>query len=427
MARKKHLIIGAGVAALSALEAIRRVTAADEVKLVAREDCLPYSPAGLPYLLAGRIGAAQLWRREEGYFRGLNSALVRDREVIAVKPEQRQVIYHDGNRENYDSLLIATGAEPVHPPIPGWEEAGVYYFRTLSDCQFLQRRLGSQNRVAILGAGIAGMQLALSLLARGCQVSIIEKAAQILPLCFPAEAAGYIRDIFSEQGARILAGQAVQSVARQDGRGRIEIVLAGGDSLDVDIVVNATGSRSRVSFLEGTDIAGPGGIPVDEGMMTTREGIFAAGDVACARDFFTDKRRVSAIIPSAVNQGLVAGANMAGGRAVYEGSIPLTAFHFFGHRAFAIGRSESTGEAVQRLLQKDDQTRRFKELVMEDNRLVGGVFLNEPVDPGVILGIIKGRVDMAPHREALWEGTRPLADPWLSHLKFGLHGSTSSP
>lgn len=416
MAVKKHLIIGAGAAALSALEEIRRVTTADEVELVTREDCLPYSPAGLPYLLAGRIAEAKLWRREESYFRGLNSTLVRDREVIRIVPGERQVIYRDGSAENYDTLLIATGADPVRPPIPGWEEVGVHDFRTLNDCRSLQRQLGGQSRVAILGAGIAGLHLAVALLARGCQVSIIEKASQILPLCFPAEAADIIGAIFSEHEARILTDQAVRSVARHDGR--IKIILARGDSLEVDILINATGSKSRVSFLEGTELAGPEGICVDERMMTRQDGIFAAGDVAWARDFFTGKPRVSAIMPSAVSQGRVAGANMAGGQAVYEGSIPLTAFHFFGHRAFAVGLSVPTGQPGRRWQQKDDQARRFKELIMEGDRLVGGVFLNEPVDPGVILGLIKERVDMAPHREALFERTKPLADPWLSALRF---------
>lgn len=421
MVRKKHLIIGAGAAALSALEEIRRVTSVDEVKLVTWEDCLPYSPAGLPYLLSGRIAEAQLWRRDENYFRGLKSILVRGKEVTLIIPEQQQVIYRDGAKESYDTLLIATGAAPTRPPIQGLEEIGVHDFRTLNDCRSLLRQLTGQSKVAILGAGIAGMNLAAALLAKGCRVNIIEKAPKILPLCFPAEAADYIRDIFIAHNARIFTGCAVTAVGRKDGE--IKIAFAHGDSLVVDILINATGAGSRVSFLEGTGIGSPEGILVDERMMTGIDGIYAAGDVAAARDFFMGKQRVSAIIPSAVSQGRVAGANMAGGEAVYEGGIPLTAFHFFGNRAFAIGLSAPPDQAGQIWKQKDDQAKRFKELVFAGDRLVGGMFVNEPVDPGVILALIKGRVDMTPHMEALFEGTKPLADPWLSSLKFSVHGS----
>jgi len=99
MAIKKHLIIGAGPAALSALEEIRRVTSEDEVKLVAREEHPPYSPAALPYLLSGKITEAALWMRGENYFEDLRGSLLRGKEVRQVVPEQQKVVYHDGFAE----------------------------------------------------------------------------------------------------------------------------------------------------------------------------------------------------------------------------------------------------------------------------------------------------------------------------------------
>ena len=416
MAAKKHLIIGVGPAALSALEVIRRLAPADEIKLVTMEDCLPYSPAGLPYVLAGKIAEAQLWRRNENFFQGLQSTLVTGKEVTRIVPDEQQVVYSDGAKERYDTLLIASGAAPIRPPIKGWEDVGVHDFRTLNDCRLLLGRLKDKSEVAILGAGIAGMHLAVALMGRGCRVYIIEQASQILPLCFAVDAAGLIGEVFSAHNARIMTGATVTALVGNGGR--IEIVFDQGEPLQVDLLVNATGSQSRVAFLEGTGIAGRPGIPVNERMMTGISGMYAAGDVACARDFFTDQPRVSAIIASAVNQGRVAGANMAGDKAVYEGAIPLTAFHFFGHRAFAVGLSHPLAPAGKVWQQKNEQERRFKQLVFDGHRLVGGMFVNEQIDPGIILGLIKDRVDMAPHQEALFAGTKPLSDPWLSNLKF---------
>ena len=412
----KHLIIGAGKAALSALEEIRRVAPEDEVKLVSMEDCPPYTPAALIHLLSGRITEAGLWMKDEDYLRNLRGILVTGKEVVRVLPEKKRVIYQDGSPENYDTLLIASGSKAIRPLIEGLEEAGVDDFKTLTDCRRLLRKLTGKQNVAILGAGMTGMSIGAALLERGCQVSIIEKEQNVLPQQFDEEAVVYIRDIFVDHQARFFTGKSVAAVSRMGEK--IRIALSDGTSLDADILINATGVRSRISFLEGTGVRIRDGVLVDKRMRTDVDHIYAAGDVAETQDFFTGNPKINAIIPSAVRQGRVAGANMAGVASEYEGGIPMAAFNFMGNQAFSIGLSMPQDNAGQVLKQIDDQKRRFKKLVFDGNRLVGGMFLNENIDPGIILYLIKERVDMTSHKEALFEGTKPLSDPWLSSLKF---------
>ena len=124
------------------------------------------------------------------------------------------------------------------------------------------------------------------------------------------------------------------------------------------------------------------------------------------------------MIPSAVSQGKVAGANMAGQNIAYDGGIPMAALNFFGNRAYSIGLTDPPDNACQVLKQKDDQKRMFKRLVLNGRELAGGMFLNEKVDPGILLYLIKERVNLSEHKEALFNGTKPLSDPWLSSLKF---------
>ena len=416
MTIKKHFIIGAGPAALSALEEIRRVTPEDEVKLVTKEEHPPYSPAALPYLLSGRITEAALWMRSENYFENLRSSLVMGMEVRQVVPEHQKVVYADGTSENYDTLLIASGAEPTIPPIKGMEEVDVQSFRTLADCRRLMQVLTGKKDVAVLGAGMMGIKIAVALQGKGYRVNIIEKEPGVLPLHFDDEAQKYIRDIFTEQKIHLFIGTSITSVQRKGER--IRITLPKGGGIDADILINATGVKSRVSFLEGTEIKLNKGIGVDRRMWAGTDNIYAAGDVAEAHDFFTGEPKMNGIIPGAVNQGRVAGANMAGGDEKYEGGIPVTAFSFAGNNAFSIGIMAPKDNAGLILKQKDDERRRFKKLVFSEDRLIGGMFLNEKIDPGLILHLIKRRVDMTPHKEALFEGTKPLTDPWLSPLKF---------
>jgi len=417
MAHVKHLIIGSGRAALSALEQIRKFKPDDEIKLVTMEDCLPYSPAALPYLLVGKIKENALWLRDAKYFKQMKATFVRGEEVVKVESEAKQVVYKNGGVESYDNLLIASGAEPVTPTIDGMDKVGVHTLRTLADCRALQEAIKDAKEVAILGAGLVGMKIAAALLEKGYQVHIIERENAVLPIYFEEEAGNYIRDIFSGYRGNILTGKSVAGVSRQR-KGKIYIEFAGSGSITADVLINAVGVRSRMPAMDGTEIKLNQGILVDAEMRTGVSGIYAAGDVAEAACFFTGKSTVNAIIPSAVAQGSLAGANMSGQDEAYEGSIPMTAVDVFGNGAFSIGLINAPGKSVKVIKEKDNAKRKYKKLIFDGDRLVGAMFINEIIDPGIILHLIKKRVDMAIYKLALIDRVRPLSDPWLASLRF---------
>ena len=111
---------------------------------------------------------------------------------------------------------------------------------------------------------------------------------------------------------------------------------------------------------------------------------------------------------------------MVGVDAEYEGGIPMTAFNFMGVQAFSIGLPLLQDHAGQVYKQTDRRKRTFKKLVFEGDVLVGGMFLNEKTDPGIMLHLIKERINLASHKEALLERRKPLSDPWLRSLKFSV-------
>jgi phenylglyoxylate dehydrogenase epsilon subunit len=416
MASKKHLIIGAGSAALSALREIRRLNSEDEVKLATMDDSLPYSPAALPYLLSGRIAETELWMKDETYFSNLRCTLLKGKEVIQVLPDKKLVVFEDESSENYDSLLIASGSEPIKPSIKGWEKVRPYDFRALPDCRRLLQDLKYKENVVILGAGMIGLKIATALLERGCQVSIIEKEKNILPLYFDEEAESYIKQIFSEHKARFFEGKTVVALDMENGK--IVVTLSDGSFLDADILINSMGTKSRTSFLAEKTFRTNKGILVNRKMSTGVDNIYAAGDVVEATDFFTGRPKQSANIPNAIIQGRVAGLNMVGGDAQYEGAISITAFNFFGNQACSIGLSMSHIEAGEVWKRQNDQERNFKKFIFKEDRLVGAMFVNDKIDPGIILYLIRKRVDVKAHKDALLNGTKSLSNPWLSSLKM---------
>ncbi|MDO8692261.1 MAG: FAD-dependent oxidoreductase [Dehalococcoidia bacterium] len=403
---RKHLIIGCGSAALSALEKIRSIAPDDEVKLVTLEDCRPYSPTALPYLLSGRIEMDALWMRPEGYFEGLGTTLSRGKEVTGVSPSAKEVIYKDGGREQYDTLLIATGSEPLRPPIKGLEEAGFLGFRSFEDYLGLSEKLAGKKRVAVLGGGLIGMEVAIALLETGHQVHIVEKEPRLLPLYFDAQAESLIREVFQREGAQLHTGLEATGVQKQ--KGVVKISLSDGAAIEADLLVTAVGVRTKAGFLASSGVKVNRGIVVDEQMQTSVPDIYAAGDAAEAPGFFGETAQ-NPILPSAVAQGKAAGAAMAGRPEPYERWIPMNAFNFFGYMAFSVGLSMPQDKDVQVSTTSGRKSKSYGKLVLKDGRLTGAMFLNVEADPGVLIYLIRKKVDISAYQQALLEKPREVS------------------
>lgn len=407
---RKHLIIGAGTAALTALEEIRKASPQDEIVMVTPQTCPPYSPTSLPYLLAGRIMESHLWMRKADYFSSLKCTLAQGKEVVGILPEKKEVLYREGGSEGYDNLLIATGSEPVKPPIPGLESAGSLTFHTLEDCHRLQGELKSKRDIAILGAGLVGMEVAVALLEMGFGVKLIEKEPSLLPIYFDSKVQPHFQDIFLKHGAQLFLGKTVSEVKKKPDR--VEIAFADGGSTSAELLITAIGVRPRTSFLKGSGIRVERGVVGDNRMRANIENIYAAGDVAQAPGFFSGQPEMSPTLPNALLQGKVAGANMAGVDTVYEGSIASNVFNFLGHTSFVAGLSQAQGDSFQVMAGWSGDGKQYKKLVFQEGRLVGVAFLDEEIDPGVILYLIKKRLDLTPHKELLWQRPKDTSR-WL--------------
>jgi NADPH-dependent 2,4-dienoyl-CoA reductase/sulfur reductase-like enzyme len=147
-------------------------------------------------------------------------------------------------------------------------------------------------------------------------------------------------------------------------------------------------------------------------MRTSVKDIYAAGDVAEAHNFFTGEQGMSPILPSAVAQGEVAGANMAGEDTEYQGWISRNVFNFFGQMAFSVGLSMPLTGTYHAMKQTDDEKKQFKKVIYAGDTLVGCTFLNTDVDPGIMQYLIAKRVHIGSHKEAFFERPKEISR-WL--------------
>ncbi|HUT71417.1 MAG TPA: FAD-dependent oxidoreductase [Desulfatiglandales bacterium] len=397
MSHSTYLIVGSSHAALSALEAIRIQDTDGSLTLVTQEDTLPYSPTILPYVISGQVDPEQISLRDAEALDRYRVAFKKGARVVAVDPANHSVSMDSGETLKYEKMLLATGAEPTLPPIPGMKDASCHVLRTLGDAVRLQSAAQKAKSAIILGAGLIGMHAAENLAKAGVQITIVETLPRVLPGYFDEQAAGLIQQVFANHGIKILTGSTVTHVTASNGT--CTVSLESGGELSGDLLLVATGVRARMNYAAGSGIDVGEGIVVDDTMRTSSRDIWAAGDVAEARSFFGGKKLVNANLPNAVEQGRIAGMDMVGDSALkpFTGGIARNAYHFFGHRAFSVGlvgRPESAGgiEVDQVFLPSSIQ---YQKMVFEDDRLVAVSGVNTVLDPGIMYELVRQRVDLS--------------------------------
>ncbi|MBI5898411.1 MAG: NAD(P)/FAD-dependent oxidoreductase [Rhodocyclales bacterium] len=406
MEQTKYLVVGSSHAALEALTAIRMHDPDGSLTLLTRDPHLPYSPTVLPYVVSGRSAPDNVFLRDESFFAAQKISLKRGKALKALHSSRNTAELADGSEITYEKLLLATGASPAIPPIPGIDQVSYHVLRTLDDATQLHAAMKASKQAVVMGAGLVGMHAAENLVKAGAKVTIVEMAKQLTDGYFDATAAALIEQAFTDNGATILTGSRVVKLAPS--AVGATITLESGATLEADLLLVATGVKPNIDFLvgEGAAVERDKGILVSERMQTSVPNVYAAGDCAQAKSFYSDTKVMNAILPDAAEQGRIAGMAMAGDPGIkdYPGGIPVNTYHFFGRHAISVGLSKvpEGGEVVTRF---DEASGRYLKVIFHEGRLTGIYGVNEFFDAGVMSQLILRRIDLAPLRE------RFLAEP----------------
>jgi len=396
MSESTYLIVGSSHAALSALEAIRIQDTESPITLVTQEDTFPYSPTILPYVISGQVDAKEIFLRDRDDLDRARVTFKKGTRVVAVEPDNHAVALSSGETLGYEKMLLATGAEPTLPSIPGMKEASCHVLRTLADALRLQSAAHKVKSAIILGAGLIGMHAAENLAKAGVQITIVEALSRVLPGYFDEQAAGLVQRVFTEHDVKILTESTVTHVTARSGA--CTVSLESGIELSADLLLVATGVRARMDYLAGSGMDTGEGIVVDDTMRTSSRDIWAAGDVAEACSFFGGKKRVNAALPNAVEQGRIAGMDMVGDSALkpFTGGLPVNAYRFFENHSFSAGMSvvPDSEEGFEVGLIFQPTSMQYQKLVFEGDRLVGISGINTGLDPGIMWQLIRRKIEL---------------------------------
>ena len=384
----RHVIVGNGPAGVITAETLRAQRPDDDITLVGDEPEPPYSRMAIPYLLAGDIGEEGTHlRKGPAHFTRLRIAL-RQSTVERVDPRARSISLQGGDVLPYDRLLLATGSSPADPSIPGIHSPGVLTCWTLADARKIAASVRRGARVLQLGAGFIGCIIMESVAAREASLTVVEMGDRVLPRMMPEGAAALIKQWCESKGVRVLTGSRVVRIDHD--ANALHAHLESGETLDVDIIISATGVRPNIGFLAGSGIATETGILVDDRMQTNVADVFAAGDCTEAVEFATGKRIINAIQLNAADQARIAALNMAGRSTRSQGAMALNVLDTFGLISASFGQWQGV-EGGDHTELSDEATFKYLRLVFEDDVLIAATSLGLTEHVGVIRGLIQSR------------------------------------
>ncbi len=389
-----YVIIGNSAAGLAGAETIRRLDSRGRITIISDEPHRAYCRPLLTFLLGGEVDEDGLWLHDPDYYRRWNFTPKLGQRAVAVNPGQKKVTLAAGESVSYDKLLVASGARPTLSGISGEDLGGVFTVRLLDRLQELRRRLTESSRVAVIGSGLVGIKTAQALAHKGCDVTLLARKGQVLSTLLDPTAADILHRALEKCGVKLKFGAVPEVLVGRQGN-VCGVGLQGGEELPAEVAVVGIGVVPNTAFLAEAGLDDARGLRVDENMQTGVEDIFAAGDCVRPPDCLTKAPTYFAIWPAAVEQGRLAGVNMAGHTRPYGGVLAQNSFYVGGVRVVAGGETLPRDPDCEVVCQHDARSGRYRRLVIKDDRLRGVILAGAVADAGVYMQLIYNQTPLS--------------------------------
>ncbi|KUG04195.1 nitrite reductase putative subunit [hydrocarbon metagenome] len=381
----RYVIIGGCIAACGAVEGIRSKDADGQIIIIDGEKRGAYTRPLISYFLSEPDKYSDIDYRSPEFFKDQRVEVIKAR-VESIDRAGQLLDLDSGEQIEYDRLLIATGASPIMPPIPGADQDWVKSFYTIGDSESINRDIEAVREAVVIGSGLIGMKAAEALYKRGLKVHLIEKESHILPRQLNPGSAVFVYRHLARKGLDIITGAEV-AVIHPDH----QIELKSGQKISADLVIMAVGTRPNVELAVKAGLKVKLGIVLDDHLRTSDDRIYAAGDAAETLNVISGKPEVMALLPHAHREGYQAGRNMTGMDEHDQGSIPMNSVKLLGWNICSAG---TPGDKNGELLTWHDNDR-LLELKVRDNYLIGYIAVNMPEVAGPLTNATAKKISAA--------------------------------
>lgn len=381
-------MIGSGPASISAAETVRSVDPLAGVVIVCAEPHGYYSRPGLAYFLADEVPSKRLFPFTTEDLSDVATELVFDR-AVKIDPAAHRVTLERGRVLDYDRLLIATGSQSVPLVVPGADLDGVVKLDDLDDAVGLLRRGRRARAAVVVGGGITALEIVEGLRARGVEVHYLLRKDRYWGNVLSESESILVERGLLERRVQIHRQSELAEVLGREGR-VVGVKTDTGESIPCDLVAAAIGVLPEKGLAESAGLECGRGVLVDEHLCSTDPDIFAAGDVAEARDPVSGRRTLEVLWSSAVSKGRVAGANMCGvDSVVYQKGLALNVTRLAGIKTTIIGSVGSGADTdLESISRGDSETWRGlgEALILESQS--GDVHIRLALIDGAVAGAV---------------------------------------
>lgn len=388
----KYVIIGASAAGLAAAETVRKYDSQGTVTVLTEEEYMPYSRPSISYYLKGKVKESNMALRKPAFYKEKKIDVITSSKVTSIDTDKKIVKV---GRKNYpyDKLCLCTGSKPFVPPMDNVEgKKNALTFLDLKATKAVKTLANAKTRAVVIGAGLIGMKAAEGLVKICKSVDVVELAPRVLPSILDAKSAKQVKKHLENNGIRFHLENTVVN-ASSKGKNITAVMLKDGKKLPCDLLILAVGVRPQTELAEKAKLEVNRGIITDiQTMQTGNSDIYAAGDCCVSTDMLDGSKKIIALWPNAVQQGNVAGAQMAGADVTVGGTYSVNAIDFFGLRICTCGLINAQGEQYSDKIKQDGDV--YKRLVFEGDKLVGYVLINSSINAGMYTNLISNKISL---------------------------------
>ena len=379
---KKYVIIGNSAAAIGAVQGIRSVDRDGSITIITDEAYHTYSRPLISYWLEGKVADDKIYYREPDFYEKNNVKVIFS--VRAEKIENGCVVLDNGEKVQYDKLLVATGSKPFVPPMKDIDKVeDKFTFMTWDSAKAIREKVTAGTKVLIIGAGLIGLKCAEALHHLNADITVVDLADRILPSILDVRAGEIMQKHIEDKGTKFILGTSVEQFSKNSAK------LTNGETVDFDILVIAVGVRPN------TELVSDAGGKVEKGIITalhqqtTIDNVYAAGACTVSHDCSSNTDRILALLPNAFMQGEVAGKNMAGEETLYLNAIPMNAIGFYGLHIITAGSYDGDEDITE-----DADKEIYKKLVFKDGLLKGFILMGDVARAGIYTSMIKEQIPL---------------------------------
>jgi len=317
--KRRILIVGGVAGGTTCAARARRLCERCEIVIFDRGPYVSFANCGLPYYVGDVITAEEnlLIATPKLFKDRFNIQVYTETEVTRIDRYEKEIEVRDlktgkTHREPYDALVLAVGAQPIRPSIPGIDLPGIFVLRTIPDSRKIRKAVENASRAVIVGGGFVGLEMAENLARRGLSVTIVEMTDQVMPPLDP-EMAAFVATHLQANGVNLRLNSRVEAFYPRS-QGGLSVHTSSGDKIDTDVVILSVGVRPETSLAKeaGLVLGEHGGIRVDDHMQTSDPNIWAIGDVVEVRDVITGNWQLVPLAGPAHRQGRIAAAAILG-------------------------------------------------------------------------------------------------------------------